>query len=258
MKNKIIAFVVTVCALAVIVLCFCMPSLMAKATDAQTIGVSNSIDVEPISIESADEMDAINKLLLFSSSPSITELSKGKNLDEESALTAAKVAIEPYLSVMPDFNADNCEVFYNIYFLIDPEEPTQSMVVWGINLIDKELGHAAYLIIDDETGTLFSIEYYPGDINMFIESYEISVMENGGEISTWSQSMFDIFASSLGLEVASRSASAATNSESVYAPGTIVYDKNSYSSYSFVTDGIDSATIRLFFYEHGFSVAVAE
>ena len=140
---------------------FLLPNAVAGITDSSRLNNITTIDSQSIVVDSTPALSLPERIAL-TANPNAELLAwrSGNNMDAEAAERRAVLELARFLrggSFVFDFH--NCSVDESsAVFIIDPEIPTLSMVVWELTLVDAG-ENTAILTIDDETGVILKIIY---------------------------------------------------------------------------------------------------
>ena len=145
---------------------FFLPNAVASIIDARSFENLILIDAPSISFE-ADMILRLPERVALASSPGleILALSKGQALSTETAQAKAIQELARFFGDSPfGFSAENCIVDSgSAALLVDPQDPSGSMIIWEFKIHDPGRNEAT-VIIDDDTGTILKLIYQQGSI----------------------------------------------------------------------------------------------
>jgi len=143
---------------------FFLPDAVAGVTDSRRLNNITMIDSQSIVIDSIPALSLSERIVLTANPNSeLLAWKTGNVMDLEAAERRAVLELSRFFRGGPfRFDFHSCTVEESsAVFIIDPEVPTASIVVWELTLVD-ERDNSAMLTIDDETGVILKIIYKQG------------------------------------------------------------------------------------------------
>jgi len=143
---------------------FLLPNAVAGVTDSRRLNNITMIDSQSVIFETTPVL-GLHERIELAANPDAELLAwkTGNVMNEETAESKAVLEFTRFLRGGPfefDFLRYSVEEVSAI-FIIDSENPTVSMIVWELSIIDTS-ENSAILTIDDETGLIMKIIYKQG------------------------------------------------------------------------------------------------
>ena len=137
---------------------FFLPSFLMGFKDRQMIGQS-IVGSSHISFETKSELGILDRLRMITTVGSIP-VENGKKLDADTVRQKVLTEVERFnAGDVLELDAGTCKIIHrNVSFYVDSVDPAKNMIVWRAYMEDNK-GHAVSVSIDDETGTLLSMQY---------------------------------------------------------------------------------------------------
>ncbi len=161
MKRTIKYIAMTLITAEITLLCLFLPTELSKWQDRQSFGSIHLEDAEDIKVERNQQMTILEKLNLFINAESTSNqmnIKQGKYLKEEDLPEVCEREINRLkeLGIIKNITIDVNSTASRIQstFYLSTEDPTNSMIVWGVDYIDGK--SFVSLSLDDETGKILS------------------------------------------------------------------------------------------------------
>ncbi len=137
---------------------FFLPSFLMSFKDRQMIGQS-IVGSSHISFETKSELGILDRLRMITTVGSIP-VENGKKLDADTVKQKVLTEVERFnAGDVIELDAGTCKINdLNVSFYVDSVDPAKNMIVWRVYMEDDK-GHVVNVSIDDETGTLLSMQY---------------------------------------------------------------------------------------------------
>ena len=156
---KIRYYLLLVAAAFIVAGSFFLPNAVAAITDSRMLDNYVMVDSQSISFEAAPDLDLLDRLSLVASPNTETlPLKTGQVME---AFQACDIAVLELMSLLRggpiefDFNGysvDECSAA----FIIDADDPSVNMIIWELELTDRD-GNALTVTLDDESGTILKL-----------------------------------------------------------------------------------------------------
>lgn len=142
-------------------LCFILPSEISGWNDLKSIGSVNLESLDEIKVDLQEKMTILEKLELLISQDSplnAINVRQGKEYTQQEAIEAAKDGLKQLydMGIIKNDDISSDILHPSALFYISPDDPTKSMIIWNINIIDEKR-NIFILEMDDETGKILRI-----------------------------------------------------------------------------------------------------
>ena len=184
---KTIKYALPVLGCAVIIcLGIFLPAIVSIIKDRSTVNNIQMIEAQEINIDVKSDITLFDKMVLLGNPAEYLSLETGRYIDSrESACArgieeAGKLDREGLLKI----NYGTCNVECSgVNFLMDPEDPSRSIITWDILIIGDNADLS--IVLDDETGKIISLNYFDpiSDINVYYDEAADKADSNHNETS---------------------------------------------------------------------------
>lgn len=137
---------------------FMLPSKFLQWQDQLRLESAGAQETEEVILAARTDMTLIEKMqLIQKSSATAVSMEQGKNYTRDSIIDKAESELQKLIE-LEILNLDSVGDMYsidNIWFLVDTEDGTKSMILWIVSVYTGE--YSIGFSMDDETGKILSI-----------------------------------------------------------------------------------------------------